>query len=342
MSCLLVERYPQLGRVPHLDLAALPTPVEALPGLGHKAWIKRDDLTHAEYGGNKIRKLEFILAEARAQGCNHIITFGAIGTNHGVATAMLCHKLGLRCTVLLFDQPLTETVKKNLRTMAAYGAELDYRGSLFRTVLGYYLHPARLKRQSYFLFAGGSNTAGTFGFVNAALELQQQIERGECPRPGKIYLPVGSSASLAGLTLGVQLAGLDCEVVGIRVAPSHVGPFAACTTETVNKLMQQTARHLRRLDVEVPALPSPLLLDQYYGEGYGVMTEGGREAMAVFAAQGIALEQTYTAKAAAAYLQAVEHGSEPVMFWNTFNSRPPLAELGSVELPETLQQLLVA
>ncbi|CAN0334612.1 unnamed protein product, partial [Chrysoparadoxa australica] len=99
----LFDAYPQLkDALPWQQLADLPTPVAPLAGVGANAWIKRDDLSHAVYGGNKIRKLEFILAEVMAQGREHVVTFGATGTNHGVATAMLCQQLGLRCTVLLF------------------------------------------------------------------------------------------------------------------------------------------------------------------------------------------------------------------------------------------------
>lgn len=319
----LFEVYPELtDTLPWLQLADLPTPVEPLTGLGANAWIKRDDISHAVYGGNKIRKLEFILADVIARGKKHVITFGATGTNHGVATAMLCQQLGLRCTVLLFEQPESQTVRDNLLRMKTFGAELIYCGSLANTVMRYYGHPLRLSRKVYFLFAGGSNIAGTFGFVNAAFELRQQIELGLCPMPAKIFVPVGSAATLAGLTIGVALSGLKAEVVGIRVAPSHLGVIPTCTVATVHQLMKRTARKLSRFGLSIPAIPAPTLIDSYYGEGYGVRSEKGETASARFSACGITLDQTYTAKAAAAYLDSVESSDELQLYWHTYNSRP--------------------
>lgn len=340
----LLRDYPALAeQVPHRGFADLPTPVERLT-LADNGWIKRDDLSHPLYGGNKIRKLEFIIAEALDQGKKRIVTFGATGTNHGVATALLCREAGLECTVFLFDQPVTDTVRRNLRLMQALGADLQYRGSLARTVAAFYLSPLRLRGDSYFLFAGGSNVAGTLGFVNAALELRDQINAGDVPRPEKIVCPVGSSATLAGLTIGMALADLPVRVEGVRVAPSHLGPFPACTPGTVRALMRQTRRFLERsLQEPLPAIPEPVLLEDYFGEGYGVATEEGDKAMKRFAGQGITLEPTYTAKAGAAFLDAIEETRGPVLYWHTYNSRDTaaLAEQGDTDLlPEALRRVL--
>lgn len=319
----LFEVYPQLtDTLPWRQLADLPTPVEPLAGIGANAWVKRDDISHAVYGGNKIRKLEFILADVIAQGKEHVITFGATGTNHGVATAMLCQQLGLRCAVLLFEQPASNTVRDNLLRMKNFGAELTFCGSLASTVMRYYCHPQRLSRKHYFLFAGGSNIAGTIGFMNAAFELRQQIELGQCPMPAKIVVPVGSAATLAGLTIGAALAGLKTEVVGIRVAPSHLGVIPTCTVATVNQLMKRTCNALSRYGLSLPAIPAPRVIDTYYGEGYGVRSEAGDKATAKFAGCGITLDQTYTAKAAAAYLDSLDASAEVHLYWHTYNSRP--------------------
>lgn len=319
----LFDVYPQLSdALPWLQLAELPTPVEHLSAIGANAWIKRDDLSHAVYGGNKLRKLEFILADALARGKDHVITFGATGTNHGVATAMLCQQLGIRCSVLLFDQPASNTVRDNLARMRNFGAELKFCGSLANTVRHYYFHPKRLSRKHYFLFAGGSNVAGTMGFINAAVELKQQIDAGQCPPPSQIFVPVGSSATLAGLTIGATLAGLETDIVGIRVAPSHLGVIPSCTPATVNQLMKQTCSKLSQFGLSLPAIPAPKLIDNYYGDGYGVRSEAGDRASATFAQCGITLDQTYTAKAAAAFLDATKKSTDIQLYWHTFNSRP--------------------
>lgn len=308
--------------LPWQALADLPTPVEPLP-FAANAWIKRDDLTHVEYGGNKIRKLEFIIAEALAKGAKRIVTFGATGTNHGVATALMCQRAGLGCEVLLFDQPDSSTVRRNQQLMRHYGASLVYCGSLAATVIRFYLHPARLRRDTYFLFAGGSNVAGTLGFVNAAMEIREQVLTQCMPMPRHVICPVGSSATLAGLTLGFQWLGMPVQVTGVRVAPSHLGPFAACTTASVAQLMRRTHATTQRLSGKtLPEPCSPVLLDEYYGKGYGVASEEGERAQRVFARAGFTLEQTYSSKAAACFLDQVTRDASPVLFWHTFNSRP--------------------
>ncbi|MBX3421160.1 MAG: pyridoxal-phosphate dependent enzyme [Pirellulaceae bacterium] len=339
----LFDEFPELmGKVAHQQIASLPTPVQPLP-IGRNNWVKRDDITHPVYGGNKIRKLEFIIADAVARGKSRIVTFGAIGTNHGVATAMVCRQVGLRCRIYLFDQPLTDVVRQNLRLMQAFGAELKYCGSLARTVWAFYTSPARAARQNYFLFAGGSSPIGTLGFINAAFELRQQIATQQLPQPRAIVCPVGSGATLAGLTLGMSLARLPIEVIGVRVAPSHLGPLPVCTRQTVYGLMVRTQGLLTK-HVQFPSSPvkPPNLLNDYFGSGYGASTTEARSATEIFGKSGIQLESTYTAKAAAAFLSIQTAIDGPTLFWNTFNSRNVsefAAVADSLQLPTALRQL---
>lgn len=329
----LFKHYPQLREaLPFADYAQLPTPVGALAGLdggaGH-AWIKRDDLTRCDYGGNKIRKLEFVLGELRARGADHVYTFGATGTNAGLATALMCRQEGLACTVFLFDQPDSPTVRRNYAALQASGARLVHCHSLLRTVLAYYLRPARLSTRSYFLYAGCSNPVATFGYVNAGFELAEQIAAGDCPEPEQIYVAASSSGTLAGLTLGCALAGLKSQVVGIRVAQSKLGPFDACTAQVAEKQLAQAldvlARHIPELRGFNP--PPIVLRDEWYGPGYGAPTPEAEQAITRFGEQDIPLERTYTGKSAAAFLEALDKGEGPILFWNTYNSRP-LSEAG--------------
>ena len=342
----LFQAYPNLADLlSPQSFADIPTKTQALTELGENTWIKRDDLTHKEYGGNKIRKLDFVLSDIRRKQKKHVITFGATGTNAGVATAIMCHRNNLKCTIYLFDQPVTDTVKKNLELMRRYGAELIYKGSLLKTVLSYYLSPYRLHQDSYFLWAGCSNDVATFAYVNAAYELKQQIDNGDLPEPENIFVPVGSCSTLAGLTLGVKMAGLNTKVIGIRVAPAYLGPFPACTAGEVNKVIGKAYSWLKQNSVPLKFdKPACLFSDDYFGEGYGCATEQSQQAINQFSQAGIELENTYSAKAAAAFLEQAATSNKPQLFWNTFNSRDTLANapMSERELPQKVKLAIKA
>ncbi len=347
----LLRHYPQLEeKIPRISLGAFPTPVHPLRHLGYEnLWIKRDDRSSPVYGGNKIRKLEFILAEARQRKTRHLITIGGIGTNHGLATAIFCDKLGIECTLLLYWQPVTANVKQNLLLFKKYNAQTVYKKTLWRTVLCYYLlyrikHPG-----ACFVFAGGSNPAGTIGFVNAAFELKEQVDRGDMPEPAVIICPLGSGGTLAGLSLGVQLAGLKTRVTGVRVTESHLGPFQTCTKSTVEKLIRQTYRYLTKRSASIPAITIsvPEILEEFFGNGYGVPTQDGATAYcAVKEKENIILDPTYTAKTFAAvmeYCRMHQGDQNPVLYWHTYNSLDLSAQADSVDrrgLPEPLQRFL--
>jgi D-cysteine desulfhydrase len=327
---MMTSRWPLLRHLPTLEaalapvaLADTPTPVQLLTALGPRAWIKRDDLTHPEYGGNKIRKLEFVLSDIRRQRADEVITLGATGSNAGVAVGMICAREKLPCTIITFPQPPSATVDKNQRWMQHYGVRFDAHHSLAAAATRFYLHPRRLRRRSYFLFAGCSTPVSTFAYVNAALELKAQIKAGLCPEPALIVVPVSSASTLAGLHLGMSLAGLQTRVLGVRVAAERLGPFAVCTPGVVDGMVQYARELIAREapEYELPPNPSLLLTGDYFGAGYGVATPPADHAIQAFADLGIALEGTYSGKAAAAFMDALRGTAGPVLFWNTFNSR---------------------
>ena len=144
-----------------MELGNFPTPVHPLKRLGlENIWIKRDDQSSPVYGGNKIRKLEFILAAAGQKKIRHLVTVGGIGTNHGLATAIFCDQLGIKCTLLLYYQPVTECVKHSLLLLGQFKVRLIYRKTLWRTMMNYY-GIFRLKYPgAYFVYPGGSSTIG--------------------------------------------------------------------------------------------------------------------------------------------------------------------------------------
>lgn len=322
----LFDAFPAL-RAPlsPVALCALPTPVAPLPGHG-RAWVKRDDATHAVYGGNKLRKLEFVAADVLRRRARRVITFGGTGTNAGVAAAMVCRDLGVRCTVLTFDQPPSPSVEQNQALMRGFGADVAHVGSLFATALRWHVDPRRLDPRTYFLFAGCSNPPATFGYVNAAFELKAQIDDGACPVPDEIVVAVSSASTLAGLTLGCALAGLPTRVVGVRVSPRRVGPFAACTPDVVRGLMRACRDAMVRGGARAIELPDVVLLEDQYGGGYGVPTPASDDAVAAAARAGLALDDVYTGKAYAAFTARLADARGPVLFWNTKDARPSTPE----------------
>ncbi len=347
---ILIQNFPELQqKLPWIQLGEFPTPVRKLDQLGFQnLWMKQDNLSSQIYGGNKIRKLEFVLADALNQKKKHVITMGAIGTNHGLATAIFCQKLRLQCTLLLFRQPISRDVKEKILLFKKYNAAITYKKTKLRAAIALYLTERIKHPGSYFLYAGGSNPVGTLGFVNAAFELKSQIETGMVPEPAVIFCPVGSNGTLAGLTLGVTLAGLRSKTIGVRVSASHLGPIQVCTPDSVRRLMQSTYRYLRKGYGTIPEieLKAPLILNEYFGDGYGRPTEAGRRACEQAKTKaGVILDPTYTAKTFAAvldYCRTHTSVSEPVLYWHTYNSVDLAAELDPADedkLPRSFQRI---
>ncbi len=345
----LFRSYPQLGKkLAVMHLGSYPTPVHRLrvPDAAD-LWIKRDDLTSPVYGGNKIRKLEFILAAARRKNARHLVTLGGIGTNHGLATAIFGQQLGIQCTVLLYRQPVTRSVKRSLLLLNRYNARLIYVGTLLGAMLCYYSIYRLRHPGAYFVYPGGSSPIGNIGYVNAAFELKDQIDRGMMPEPTVIFCPLGSGGSLAGLALGLQLAGLmNSRLIGVRVMPSHLGPFQACTPHTVAKQIKRTYAYLRARCRQLPELSirQPEILGDYLGVGYGASTEAGNRACHLMQETGgIILDVTYTAKTVAAVMDYCrdQHAlNRPILYWHTYNSVDLSEQARDVEvrdLPRSLQ-----
>ena len=348
----LFSVYPEIEKkLARISLGDFPTPIQRLQHMDHEnLWIKRDDLSSPIYGGNKVRKLEFILGHAKKKKkSSKLITFGGIGTNHGVATAIYCNKLSIPCKLLLFWQPVTRQVQENLLILNKNNTELVYKNTLWKTVFGYYLFERLKHPAACFVFAGGSNVVGTVGYVDAAFELKAQIVRGEIAEPAVIICALGSGGTLAGLALGVQLAGLKTKVIGVRVSESHLGPFQACTHGTVKKLMRDTYKFLKKKIHRFPdiKIAPPQILQDYIGEGYGYPTQEGNTAYhKARVRENIVLDPTYTAKTFAAvidYCQGPGLDIGPILYWNTYNSVALSKQAAAVnyrELPVKLQPFI--
>jgi 1-aminocyclopropane-1-carboxylate deaminase/D-cysteine desulfhydrase-like pyridoxal-dependent ACC family enzyme len=346
----LFARFPELEEtLPRFPLGEFPTPVERLSHLGHdNLWIKRDDLTSPVYGGNKVRKLEFTLADALRRGCRQVITMGGIGTNHGLATAIFCREAGLACKLLLFHQPVNHHVKQNMLLFCAHGAELRYLKGVLRTGASLLITQRLLNPGAYILEAGGSSPVGTVGLVNAMFELAEQIEAGVMPEPRYIFCPLGTSGTMAGLALGALLAGLSSTVMGVRVTMASVGPVDIATSKTVENLMRKTWRLLKKRSPAIPdvSISPQHVIDDYVGQGYGCATRECRAALdLVREKENITLDPTYTAKAFAALLDYIEKPpfkNAPILYWHTYNSADLTARLQTADcrmLPPELRRI---
>ncbi|HEY8494724.1 MAG TPA: pyridoxal-phosphate dependent enzyme [Myxococcota bacterium] len=324
----LLRRHPALRALPRVAFVPRPTPVEPLrlPGAPEGAcFVKRDDRSCPLYGGNKPRKLEFVLGAARARGTRRLVTTGGIGTHHGLATTILGRALGMASTVVCVPQPVTDHVRDQLAGMLAFGAELRFARSVPAAAArtAWVLVRATLAGERPLLVpTGGSSALGDIGFVSAAFELAEQVQDGAAPEPAEIYVPVGSGGTLSGLALGLALAGLrSTRVVGVLV--TDILPPGS---RRIRALARATLARLRRLD---PSLPDLELAPDAFeiargqlGPGYGAATEAGEAAAAGARAAGLELETTYTAKCMAELIERLASGRArtPALFWNTYNS----------------------
>lgn len=324
----LFKHYPELEeQFPRLDFGIYPTPVERLSHLGREnVWIKREDYSSCLYGGNKVRKLEFVLADALKKGRNRVITMGGIGSNHGLATAIFCREAGLQCRLLLFRQPLNDYVKQNMLLFQRYGAETIYLKGVLRTGASLLVTQRLFNPRGYILEAGGSSPLGTIGVVNAMFELKEQIDGGLLPEPRYLFCPLGSNGTMAGLSLGGIMAGLSTTVIGVRVTMKSIGPIPVASSRTVGALMKKTYRLMKKHCPSIPdiSIHPQHVINDYVGEGYGCATAECLEALALMKErEGITLEPTYTGKTFAAlcdFIRTHEDGNEAILYWHTYNS----------------------
>ena len=325
MAPYLHQRFPALVEaLPHLDLSPRPTPVRELAGLG--VWIKEDgEFGSGGWGGNKVRKLEWLLPDARRRGRRSILTFGGLGTNWGLVTALYGREQGLETALALVDQPVDAHVEAQLARLELSGARIHRTRTKARTValLPWLLaRNARGGRPPYLLPAGGSSPVGALGYVEAALEIAAQVEDGALPEPAHVVVPVGTGGTAAGLALGFQLAGLRTRVVGVVVNDQ-----LRLDGQVLARLGRRTAALLERRGASLPDLrlePEMLELTRdQIGAGYGHPTAAAVRAADLAAGAGLQLDPVYTAKAMAGLLAMRTEGrlADPVLFVHTDGPR---------------------
>jgi D-cysteine desulfhydrase len=299
-----------LERAPRVRFCDLPTPVRQLPAISDRLWVKDDSRTASPWGGNKPRKLEFVIGEAIARGKRAILTFAALGTNHGLATAIYAREHGLACILCLVDQPIDEHVRAQLRRIEASGATVYRTGTLRRIMLRLPWILAR-HHMPYVLPAGGSSATGALGFVAAARELSEQVRRGELPESAEVWCALGTGGTAAGLLVGLRLEGLRT-----RVRAVHVNDQLKLDEETILSLAHKSARrlgadrHLAGVDV----------VHGYLGAGYGHATpEVARAVEIARDAEQLKLDPVYTGKTMAALLDRLPAADGPILYWHTYN-----------------------
>ena len=340
----LFKHYPLLSeKLPYVALGGFPTPVQKLERLGrdigvNNLYIKRDDLSGKLYGGNKVRKFEFILGHALKSGIKEVLTFGNAGAKHALVTAVTAQQAGLKSISMMMLEPQVPYASSNLLMTYHCGAEIHHQANkqllILATVYQLLRHKLRYGSFPQFIPGRGASPLGTIGFVNAAFELREQIMAGEVPEPDCIYVVKGSGGTAVGLMLGIKAADLKSRVVSVRA-----GDEETADAWKMAKLYDETASLLHSLDSSFPKLEcSDEEIDirhGFFGRGYACATEEGLKAMSLLEqAEGIKLDATFTAKAFACLLDDAGKGElrdKVVLFWNTYNSRDFTGAIADVD-----------
>ena len=313
-----------LQNIPRLSFGHYPTPIEELPRfrqlLGANAprvFIKRDDYTGIGFGGNKVRKLEYILAKAKADGADVAVSCGGVKSNHARVTAAMCARIGLRC-VLVLNQAAVMYYGLNpasLVTDQMFGAEIIRVANREERIAAMGTVTERLKNEGNKVAEiplGGSVPLGALGFVRAVQEAKAQLEamnlKIDC-----IFHSSSSGGTQAGIVSGLQLFGLN-DVKDIGVSPDD-------SSESIGGEVSRVIRGVGEL-LGAELDDRATVLDEFTGEGYGIPSPAGEEALAMLArAEGIVLDPVYTAKAMAALIDWVRAGklgrNDNVLFWHT-------------------------
>ena len=292
--------------LPRLPLGLYPTPFYKLEAIsakyGRNIWIKRDDLCGVALGGNKVRKLEFLLADAKAQGCDTVFTTGGAQSNHAMLTAACAARLGMKCILILKKRGVTER-KGNLILDEIYGADVRFMDTDSYDDIYAEMHHvgeelAKDGHKSYYIPCGGSNSLGALGYVNCIRELAEDVKASNV-RVGYIVSATGSGGTTAGLVLGAKLYFPGVPVFGMGVDDDPFEEIAPAIA----------AESAAMLDCPFNLKPEEFRMVYHLGQGYAIPNPEDTPYIEELArSEGILLDPVYTGKAWAGMLKLLEAG----------------------------------
>ncbi|MEM8981665.1 MAG: pyridoxal-phosphate dependent enzyme [Pseudomonadota bacterium] len=309
-------------RVSRLGIGTYPTPISAVRTRHGQLFVKHDDRAHARYAGNKLRKLEFLLADAVARQCRYVATFGAAGSNHALATALHARALGLQPIAFLSRQAATSRVATTLACHRRIGTTLIYaapddsgHAAVRETLLS-------LGKRVAVVPMGGSSWLGALGFIAAAAELREQIEANILPTPSRIVIPLGTMGSVIGLAMGLHLSELPTRVHAVRVVNESIA-----NDDRLVAVGERWREHIEIIDpdIKLAGWQRRVTVDHaQFGQGYARATDASEDARRIAAEDAsLELENTYSAKAFAGWLAHDTMADDRTLFWNTFDPRTP-------------------
>lgn len=344
-----VSHAPPVEALETLRWGTYPTPLRRLSGhddAAHDIWLKDDGQTASVYGGNKVRKLERLLAKAQRQGAARLLTIGAAGSHHVLATCLFGQRLGLPTHAVLTPQPWSAHAEATLRAGVHAGLSAAPASSYIAALNGL----RRDRRAGDFLIGpGGCGVEGTWAYCLAVEELWQQLPEQPVKAPDAIVVAAGSGSTAAGLLAGVLRSGARTRVIAVQVAPNP-----ALRWMIVSQALTALRRHGHSIGT-LHALRSLSIDGRFVGRGYGHRSAPGDHASELARSFGLSLEPTYTAKAFAATLRWAGHVEQPrgacklrlhqrqtYLYWHTLSSAPlsALLEGAHEKLPNELTQLL--
>lgn len=333
-----------LSTVPVKKLSFLPTPLQKLENLsahtGVNIYIKRDDLTGmSQFGGNKIRKLEYLLGQALAEGCDTVFTYGATQSNHAMQTVTACRRAGLRPVLYLVAivEPDESDLRANLLLDRIMGSEIHIvrpeageseEEAEERSYIMAREHMARLNAQGhrcYDIPMGGANKTGSAGFIQGYLELSEQLDALGI-QADWLFHATGTGGTLAGLAAGRSLIGSDTRIVSV-----HVSEKDSSYRKKVERMANETLAYIGAGGCAVDGERDLCCDLNYYRPGYEIPNEAASEAIRLLArTEGLLLDPVYTGKAFAGMLDYIRTGrvvaGSNVVFWHTGGATALFAE----------------